>query len=441
MRNNSLLKSSYYNFMIAQMDGSYIIYNSLTGVIISVHDKEEAAKIKELLEKSEILYNEEDSIIKLLFDKGILVERDKDEYEYLRYLYEKEMIKSNELSLTLITTRQCNLRCVYCYEKHENLVMGEDVYRNLELYIQNSVEDKEFSAVNITLFGGEPFLEYDRIIKFLKNVRNICEKNHIAFGAGATTNGVLIYPERFEELYKLGVNYYQITVDGFAETHDKYRASADSKGSFERIIKNLKYMKHTNYDFVVTIRTNFNEEVWKRAKEFYQFIKENFDDRFHVYYEGIKKLGGQNDDNLNVLGIKEVSESSVDMAEYVRDLGLKNDVVDTMTMPFSRVCYATKHNDYIIDYDGSILKCTLSLDDDLNKIGYLEEDGVMNIDEVKHSRWVGKKAEIKGECKECRVLPLCYGGRCVNGLVHGEKFSCDCKEQEKELEELIVYNL
>lgn len=81
----------------------------------------------------------------------------------------------------------------------------------------------------------------------------------------------------------------------------------------------------------------------------------------------------------------------MDIAAYIKQLGIKNDVIDEMTMPFSRVCYATKHNNYLIDYDGSILKCTLSLDDNLNKIGKIYKDGTMEIDDYKHSKWVGKK--------------------------------------------------
>lgn len=440
MNNGERLKRSYYNFILDVSDG-FILYNSLTGVIISVTDKMEIEKIKEILEKEEVYYDKEDEIIRILYEKGILIEYDKNELEYLQFLYEREVVRNRELSLTMITTRQCQLRCVYCYEKHENLKMSEQIYRSIELYIETSLKEKEYLGVNIMLFGGEPFLEYDQIVVFLKNVQRICNTYHASYHVGATSNGILLDPKRFETLYKLGVHYYQITIDGFENTHNKYRKSLDKKGSFQTIINNLTYMNHTEYDFEVTIRTNFNEEVFQKAKEFYRFLSENFDQRFHVYYEGIKKLGGSKDDQLEVLDTEEVSKASVDIAEYIRELGIKNDVVSEMTLPFGRVCYATKHNDYIIDYDGSILKCTLSLDDTVNRIGKLLFDGTMEIDEGKHARWVGKKTQLPSICKTCKVLPLCYGGRCVNGRVHNEKFECDREQQEKELEELIVYNI
>ncbi len=371
------LKGSYYNFIIDQGNKGYILYNSLSGVIISVTNQKELERVKEILGKEEVFYNKQDEIIRLLYEKGILINADTDELEYLQFLYEQEVVKSQALSVMLITTRQCNLRCVYCYEKHENLAMSLDVYNSIALYIEQSLIERKYTSVNITLFGGEPFIEYENVVNFLEDVNRICDKYNVPFGAGATSNGVLITPGHFERLYGLGVTYYQITIDGLEDTHNLYRQGADGTGSFKKIIANLKYMAGTDYDFEVTIRTNFNSEVFRKAHEFYKFIATNFDQRFHVYYEGIKKLGGSNDMELDVLDKSEVSESSVDIAAYIRELGLKNDVIDEMTLPFNRVCYATKHNDFIVDYDGSVLKCTLSLDDELNKIGRIYKDGTM----------------------------------------------------------------
>ncbi len=441
MKNGASLKSSYYNFVLKNDEKNCILYNSLSGVIIAVTSPEEAAHVKEILNRPDITYDEMDKSMKVLYDKGILVEKDRDELEYLHFLYEREVVRDQELSLTLITTRQCNLRCVYCYEKHENLSMPESVYHSLELYIEKSLKERKYSGVGITLFGGEPFLEYGNVVSFLEKVQGICKRYHTSYGAGASSNGELIYPERFERLYELGVSYYQITLDGLSDTHDIYRKNADGKGSFQKIVENLKYMNSTDHDFEVTIRTNFNEEVFRRAKEFYKFIAENFDERFHVYYEGIKKLGGENDESLDVQDSGEVSETSVDIAAYIRKLGIKNDVIDEMTLPFGRVCYATKHNDYLVDHDGSILKCTLSLDDGLNHIGRINEDGTMEIDDARHARWVGKKTQIPELCRVCRVLPVCYGGRCVNGRVHGGAFECDREQQERELTRLVIYNV
>jgi len=437
LRKYKQLKKSIYNFFIKKEDGSYLVYNSVSGVILHIFEQKEIEKLETLIENNVILNNFNDEMISILYNKGVLVPEEKNEYQFIRYCYERDVLRSNILSLTLIVTRQCNLRCIYCYEKHENKFMSKQLYESILKYIENSLENKIYTGIDIGLFGGEPFIEYDNLIEFLYKVKYICKKYKIYYSVGVTTNGTLIYPDRFNKLIELGCKYYQITIDGLSETHNKYRISADKSGSFDKIINNLKYMNSTKHNFKVTIRTNFNEEVFKKANEFYSYIKDNFDERFSVYYEGIKKLGGTNDDNLNTLEKNEVDKSSIYIAKKIKELGLHNDVVDSMTKPYSRVCYASKHNNFLIDYDGTILKCTLSLDDDLNKVGYIDNNGMMHIDTQRISKWIGAKIDIADNCKSCRVLPICFGGRCVNGRVHGKEYFCDSEIEEKNLEQLI----
>lgn len=433
-----ILKISFYNFYINKEDDSIYVFNTATGAILHIFEAEYIQRLTEIRTVAEIPYDPNDGFIYKLYNIGILVPSDRDEYEYVRYRYERDVIRDGTLSLMLITTRQCNLRCVYCYEKHENKPMKVETYANILSYIENVLKNRYFSSVSIGLFGGEPFVEYDNVIDFLESAKKLCESYDVPFNASATTNGALIYPERFERLILAGCSYYQITIDGFEETHDKYRINANGKGSWHQIIDNLKYMTSTSYEFKVTIRSNFNEEVFSRVKEWYEFIRDNFDNkRFSVYYEGIKKLGGSNDTLLDVLNQEQVSKSSFDVAQFINKLDIQNDVVDFMTRPYSQVCYASKHNNYLIDYDGTILKCTLALDDDLNRIGYIDDEGIMHINENKHSKWIGHKIELPNICNNCRVLPICFGGRCINGRLHGDSFSCNMANEEQSLANLV----
>lgn len=439
MYEENRLKLSYYNFIIPKDNGNYLIFNSVNGVILELCDMVEIEEIQKYQQMEWIELDEKNEIQKQLMEQGILVPYEKDEFEYVRYLYEKDVVRDSTLHLTLITTRQCNLRCIYCYEEHEDKHMSEMVYNNLLKLIERVLKERIYTDISIGLFGGEPFLPYRFVIDFLKEAKKICDKYHSGFSVGATTNGVLITPERFEELAKVNCLFYQITVDGLADTQDKYRIGRDGNSSFQKIMSNLSYMASTDYPFQVVIRTNFNEEVFQKAEEFYTYIKNKFDDRFHIYYEQIKKLGGNKDSELEILEGEETLEESVRIAKILDTLELKNDVIDAMTMPFSRVCYATKHQDYLIDYDGTVLKCTLVLDDEKNKVGRITSDGILDIDDEKHACWVGKKSHLMEECKVCKILPLCYGGHCVNGQVHGKEFQCDYKMEEREVERLISY--
>lgn len=34
---------------------------------------------------------------------------------------------------------------------------------------------------------------------------------------------------------------------------------------------------------------------------------------------------------------------------------------------------------------------------------------------------------LQDVCTECKVLPICYGGRCISGRVHGNEHMCNKK--------------
>lgn len=432
------VKLSQYNFYVPQENGSLLVFNTATGAIVSFFEEPYFSQLQALRNIKTTPYNPQDKMHKTFLEMGILVPEDRNEYQYALYQHERDIINNRELALTLITTRQCNLRCIYCYETHENLPMSEDVYGRILSLIENSLKNRNYASVSLHLFGGEPFFEYENVIDFLEKAQKICKKYDAPFGVGATTNGVLITPERFDRLSKAGCRYYQISVDGLAKTHDKYRIKATGEGSWNEIIANLTYMISTKNNFKITLRTNFNDEVFQEAEAWYKFIKEHFDDpRIAVYYEGIKRLGGEKDADLSVLEGKSVREKTFDVAQFLCKEKLKNDVVDAMTQPYSRICYASKHNNFLVDFDGTLLKCTLCLDDDLNRVGYISENGELIINETKHAKWVSCKSELPEFCRNCRVLPLCYGGRCINDRVHGKEFFCSANVAEEELSNLI----
>ncbi len=100
-----------------------------------------------------VSYNSDDEMISFFSNKGgVLVESDKDEFEYTKYCYERDVVKDTSLVLTLITTRQCNLRCIYCYEEHEDKPMEVDVYEGLLNFITEALKSKKNTRLCHFLF-------------------------------------------------------------------------------------------------------------------------------------------------------------------------------------------------------------------------------------------------------------------------------------------------
>lgn len=100
---------------------------------------------------------------------------------------EKEKLLEGSLLLTI--TNDCNLRCVYCYQKKKSsdVISLELAKKIFSIHLSNN---HKFSFLNIVLFGGEPFLYFER-------VREICEWTwgrewSIPYIFNFSTNGTLL---------------------------------------------------------------------------------------------------------------------------------------------------------------------------------------------------------------------------------------------------------
>lgn len=436
------LKWSHYNLM-SEIDGGLLIFNSTTGIVIKMTDPFYVQKIHEYADRKNIeacgVDEREINLINILHEKRVLVNADLNELDMLTYLYNNHIVRSNILELTLVVTRQCNYRCVYCYEDHLDLPMSEEVYNGILSMIEKSYISGQYEGVSISLFGGEPLLEYKKMSTFLRRAYNLSLKYNKSFSAGATTNGALLFPDRFDELNSLNCHHFQITLDGLKDTHERYRIAADGNG-WDTIISNLKYMASTSLPFDVTIRTNFNDEILSHAEEFYDFVSENFDKRFNIYYEGIKHLGGINDEKVSVMDNVSAKISMIDISSIIRRHKLENSVCSDRLHPFSHICQATKYNSFIVDYNGTLLKCTLDFNREDNKIGYIAADGQMVIDHEKHCKWLTVGYENNDSCQKCRILPLCFGRQCVSSSIDDKKLWCNPEVEELFLLEQIKSN-
>lgn len=428
IENTKIYKWNYYS-MIIEIDQGILIYSSHTGEIIKIVNDTYREFILKLSNMNKICISNnfnssEMELIEVLINKKIIIDFETDEYSLVSYIFNNKIVNSSILELTLVVSRQCNFRCVYCYEEHLDLCMSDEVYNDILKLIDNVLSTGQYNGISIALFGGEPFLEYDRLIVFLKKAYQIATGYNRMFEVSATTNGSLLFPERFLELYNVNCRHFQITLDGLKHTHDMYRIPMDGN-DWDVIINNLKFMASTDKKFDVTIRTNFNDEILNSIEKFYEYISKTFDERFNIYYEGIKRLGGANDENVNTLDNISAGISTIEIAEVLKKYKLKSNVCTERIMPFHHICQATKYNAFIIDYNGVIMKCTLDFNNSDNQIGYLGHDGQMYIDHEKHCKWLTVGFENNDQCKACKLLPLCFGRSCVSDAIHNKKVNCD----------------
>jgi uncharacterized protein len=200
-----------------------------------------------------------------------------------------EFLNNYSRMLTLELTQKCNLNCEYCcfgkhysrYRSHSSGSIDVDI---AERAIQYHL-DKPNSGRTITFYGGEPLLEFDLLRhlvlyaeKYSKETSNICPKFSL------TTNGTLLSDEIIHFLVEHQFNLL-ISLDGDAESHNKYRVFKNGKGSFDLVWKNMKrfvdlYPSYLGRGISVTLTADNNffktNLVIKELSSFYKTIIVNF---------------------------------------------------------------------------------------------------------------------------------------------------------------------
>lgn len=92
------------------------------------------------------------------------------------------------MKVCLVLTHQCNLACSYCYagEKFNRHMSEDTAWQGLKLLLS---EDDD---LELSFFGGEPFLRFDTMVKVSRTARKAAALNHRKLTIQVTTNGTIL---------------------------------------------------------------------------------------------------------------------------------------------------------------------------------------------------------------------------------------------------------
>lgn len=170
----------------------------------------------------------------------------------------------------MIVTRNCNLRCKYCFVEQETVNISLETAIDIVHYIAKNAE-KYGEVPSINFFGGEPLLRWkDIIVPLTMYIRGKYEK----FQLSMTTNGLLLDKEKLEFMkkYKIGILF---SMDGDRCTQDLNRPTKNGKSSFEILdnkiplildyFPNLTFRSTTDHD---NVKEYFNNHKYAIEKGF-----------------------------------------------------------------------------------------------------------------------------------------------------------------------------
>ena len=318
-------------------------------------------------------------------------------------------------------TRRCNLKCVHCYAKSENISYDNELNHEQSLAM---IDDLAEFGVPVLLFsGGEP-LVHPRLIEYAQYAVNK------GMRAVISTNGTLITKEKAKALKEIGLSYVGISLDGLEETHDKFRGV---KGSYKKAMKAIEYCQEAGIK--VGLRFTINKRNVKDIPGIFDLLEEKNIPRacfYHLVYSGrgseIAKEDLSHEETRKVLDL---------IMERTKDLHDRNKPKEVLTVDnHADGPYVYKR---LLDEDperaaevlellemnegnssGRGIGC-ISWDGEVHPDQFWREKSLGNIKERPFSKiWTDvdneflmklkeKKKHVKGRCAGCRWLDICGG--------------------------------
>jgi len=396
-----MYKFSKYNSIIPLSDNISALYNSKEDKCIVIkRNLEEYFKLTPVdLEKNH------PSIYQNLLDINAIVDQNLDELQEVIKRSKEVDYSDKTYRLIINPTMNCNFKCWYCYESHivGSKMSNEGVNRIMKFIDKTLENNKNLNSFDLSFFGGEPLMYYSKVTEPIINHYRTQYENYpnINFTISFTTNAYLLNDKMVNHLtYENDNKFFQITLDGGREEHNKVRVAQKEEGSYDKIISSIKTLIKEKIS--VLIRINYTAENIDSTKLIVDdLIDISEEDRqylsisFHQVWQDIEV------NNIDEK-VKEVME--LYQKHNLIPAGEETELLEGLANP----CYADKKNEAVINYNGDVYKCTARDFTKENKYGELNEEGEIEWNE-KILTWETLKIQSKA-CQNCRILPLCGGG-------------------------------
>jgi uncharacterized protein len=359
----------------------------------------------------------EPEILSTLISKEFFVPDDQNEFEYVLTANGANKKDGSFLSMTIQPSANCQLGCHYCGQNHSKHYASDAVIDKYYERIVHLLEEKRYTGMAITWYGGEPLTGYTAIKKTSKKLIALCKEKGMSYQSDMITNGLGLKTSMFEELVtECKVTNYQITLDGTAESHDQRRITKTGDPTFDIITKNIIDVTQTEtysrYNCNISIRVNIDKTNYQYVDPLIDLIKDNdLQKKVTIYFAPVVDFGG-NDAGKDGLNKDFFAQREIDwlLKCYENDMR-----VHTLPERTYSVCMVDRKDSEVLDAFGNIYACwefpysgTYAQGDSL--IGNLFQPAeTYNMDATLRN-WDEVLQSGKTWCKTCTHLPVCGGG-------------------------------
>ncbi len=429
--------------------GSIHIVDDITNDLLKHYNKFDRGQIKDILKDKYSLKEIDEAIDEIK-------QLEKDERLFTEDIFEKEVSSQNlkrsnpvVKALCLHIAHDCNLKCKYCfagegeYHGDRSLMSAHVGKKALDFLVANSGNRKN---LEIDFFGGEPTLNFEVVKEIVLYGRSIEEKYNKNFRFTFTTNGVLLNGDIIEFANK-HMNNVVLSIDGRKEVNDNMRKNLAGKGSYDKILPNIKAFvesrDHQNYYVRGTYTANnldFSEDVFHLADLGFEQISvepvvAEKDLDYALKEEHIDKLCQEYDKLVDEFNLRVTGENKHPLFNFFHF----NLDIDNGSCAVKRIAGCGAGCEYMsVTPNGDLYPC--------HQFTGLEEFKIGSVfDGIQNNEVMSEFGEIniysKPECKDCWAKFFCSGGCAANAYQFGgsinSTYEIGCKLQKKRIESAI----
>ncbi len=414
--------------------GEYLVYNTRTQAIVQINQQardfiERVTSGNGSRKRYDDCTGEEQSAIDTFKEEGFIINEDVNETHLLEHHFGQIKYHNvKELNITILTTYQCNLACVYCFEERVKQPKSMDAQTTDQIieWLKRKVSQKKPESLRIMFYGGEPLINPRAIRDIAKAIHEWSRDQGTRFSCGMITNGVLLKKELIEELVKYGLTSVRVTLDGTREYHDKRRPYIDGRGSFDRIITNISAIA----DIVnIEVGSNFDKDNIAGYPALLDYLEEKGLNKkiTRMIMAPVVARMGDNDNSsrapkIEAVGchslVSDLAEEGIKLRQEVIQRGYNVDRVNAViACPMGR-----EDAMFVVDPYGELYKCPAFVGRSQFSVGNVRDE-FLNHREVEFMTM-----NVWKECLDCVYVPMCGGGcRFMAQLKHSDctKKACD----------------
>lgn len=391
-----LLSAQYRNFLL--------LYSPIKNIILPI-DENDILSITNYLDNIDLLEKMEPQLFNFLKNHGFIVDVDLNETNFIIVQNRMRIFNDRFYRLTINPTLDCNMSCWYCTvdaagNDRPKSRMSDQTINNTIEHIKYQISNNQIDGLFLDWFGGEPLLFFDEVIyPISKAAQKLSLEKDLTFMQFITTNGYLIDSLRIDKMNEIGLNSFQITLDGNRAKHNSIRKHYESN-TYDRILSNISMICTNIENPTIHLRINYDRRTLDELSELIEWMKmPNIRDNIIVNFQKVFQVPRKSD--------KE-NEDLVEVMKKLEYNGIKTQYWAFRPQSYY-TCYSDKFYHRVINYDGYIYKCTARNYNEENRIGVLKEDGIIELNSQKISNLFAKSTFENEKCLDCSFLPLCFG--------------------------------